>query len=83
MKKITGSIFVCLILATSAMAQTGMHPLPQLILSNGKILSVQHHSKGSVVKFVIAYLGDIYMCRHSDLGKQNSDVFCKISRPAS
>ena len=76
MKKIIGSIFVCSILATSAMAEANLHPRPWEVLSMGKILSVQHLNKGRSVRFVVAFDDDIYMCRHVSYSGQNTGVWC-------
>ena len=76
MKKIIGSIFVCSILATSAMAETNLHPEPWKVLSMGKMLSVQTLNKGRTVRFVVAFDDNIYTCRHVSYSGQNTGVWC-------
>ena len=80
MKKFIGSIFVCSILATSVMAEATMHPNPSDVLSKGIILSVQNSNNGKHVKFIVAYLGDIFMCHHIDEGFSESYFYCAFSR---
>ena len=96
MKRIIGSIFVCLILATSAMAnetliwpRTANEPFPsnpEIVLAQGKILSTQLDGNRTdryvtVVKFIVAFDDLIYMCRHIDYrGGDNSDIYCVKSR---
>ena len=62
------------------MAQSNYHPRPDSVLSRGLVLSVQHEGK-RMVKFVVAYNYEIYMCRHMHFGEeQDSAIVCKKSQ---